>query len=99
MSPALLSQLPCPAAKQPALSFPGALQEALRGFHAGLSVPFPGDILSLSRALGIGGNNSELRWEMMKKAKSWFFVFTVICSALGYLVNSILEARAGKEED
>ena len=34
----------------------------------------------------------------MKKAKSWFFVFTVICSALGYLVNSILETRAGKEE-
>ena len=34
----------------------------------------------------------------MKKANSRFFVFTVICSALGYLVNSILETRAGKEE-
>ena len=34
----------------------------------------------------------------MKKAKNWFFVFTVICSAVGYLVNNILEARAGKEQ-
>lgn len=35
----------------------------------------------------------------MKKAKGWFLVFTVICSALGYLVNNILESRAGKERD
>lgn len=35
----------------------------------------------------------------MKKVKSWFFVFTVICSVLGYLVNNIMEARAGKEQD
>ena len=33
----------------------------------------------------------------MKKAKSWFFVFTVICSALGYLVNSILEAKSSSQ--